>query len=137
MAKQLLAEVDIREGGEIKRLEVTRQGHPFDGPLYELSIDGVVKHSDGEPHAMIRALAHYVHALSQTDKVMSTAQSKNMARVGMEGVRDAFVQRFETLASVYEHAARSEHDTKFAQVIRSQLDKANETAQSLMEIVDK
>lgn len=64
MSKQLIAEVDILVDGEIKPLEVTRQGHPFDGPLYELSIGGTVKHSDSDPHAMIRALAHYVHSLS-------------------------------------------------------------------------
>lgn len=64
MSKQLLTEVDIRVGDELQRLEVTRQGHPFDGPLYELRIGGTVKHSDSDPHAMIRALGHYIHSLS-------------------------------------------------------------------------
>jgi hypothetical protein len=64
MSKQLLVEVDINEGGELKRLEVTRQGHPFDGPMYELRIADVIRHTDVDPHALIRALGHYIHSLS-------------------------------------------------------------------------
>lgn len=62
--KRLLVEVDIKVGEEFKRLEVTREGHPFDGAMYELRIGDVVKHADPDPHVMIRALGHYIHSLS-------------------------------------------------------------------------
>lgn len=61
---ELLVEVDIAVGDQIKRLEVERFGHPFDGPRYEVKINGEVKHVTGDPHGVIRALGHYIHSLT-------------------------------------------------------------------------
>ena len=63
-------------------------------------------------------------------------QQKSLARVGMEGVASAYVDRFEMLANIYDRTG-GEDDKKFARIIRSQLEASKKQTAALFEILDE